>query len=63
LEPDNPCICYNIACLFSIQKKVDDAFIYLKKAIKEKNHINTAKTDSELDNIRDDPRFKKLIGE
>lgn len=61
LEPDRPGTLYDIACLFSLQRKTDDALEYLEKAIKgDEKYREMAKTDNDFDNIRDDPRFKKL---
>jgi len=62
LRPDDPSSLYNVACLFSIQGKSDDALVYLEKAITlDKKYKEKAKTDEDFANIRDDPRFKKLI--
>lgn len=61
LKPDNPSTIYNVACLFSLQRKTDDALAYLEKAIKgDEKYREMAKTDNDFDNIREDPRFKKL---
>ena len=63
LEPDNPSPMYNLARLFSLWGKPDDALAYLKRAIGgDEKYLEKAKTDEDFDNIRDDPRFKKLIG-
>lgn len=62
LKPDDPSPIYNLACLFSVQQKIDDALAYLERAIsKDEKYREMAKTDKDFDNIRDDPRFKKLI--
>ncbi len=62
LRPDDPDTLYNLACLFSVWGESDEALSYLKKAIdKDKKCREDAKTDKDFDNIRDDPRFKKLI--
>jgi len=62
LGPDDPAVFYDLACLFSLWGKTEDALVYLKRAIdKDKKYRETAKTDEDFDNIRDDPRFKKLI--
>ncbi len=62
LKPDDAGILYNLACLFSLWGKTNDALAYLEKAIdKDKKYREMAKTDKDFDNIRDDPRFKKLI--
>lgn len=62
LRPDDPATLYNLACLFSLLGKPNDALAYLEKAVgKDKKYRELAKTDEDLNNIRDDPRFKKLI--
>jgi tetratricopeptide (TPR) repeat protein len=62
LKPDYPAAIYNLACLFSLQSKTNEALDYLEKAIdKDKKSRKEAKTDEDFDNIRGDPRFKKLI--
>jgi len=62
LSPDDPSTLYNLACLFSMWGKTEDALAYLEKAIDgDKKNQEDAKTDTDLDNIRDDPRFKKLM--
>ena len=62
LSPDNPDTLFNLVCLFSLEGKTDDALAYLERAIeKDKEYYKIARTDTDLDNIRDDPRFKKLI--
>lgn len=45
-----------------IQECLDDAISNLEKAIGlDEKYRQIATTDSDFDNIRDDPRFKKLI--
>jgi len=62
VEPDDPPILYDLARLFSIQGKTTDALDFLKRVIdKDKRFCEVAKTNRDFDNIRDDPRFKKLI--
>ncbi len=62
LETDDASTLYNLACLFSLRGQTDDALDYLEKTIAlDKKYQEDAKTDEDFDNIRDDPRFKKLI--
>ncbi|MBA7711037.1 Photosystem I assembly protein Ycf3 [subsurface metagenome] len=62
LKPDDPSTLYNLACLFSLWGKTDDALDNLEKAIdKDKKYKEKANKDEDFDNIREDPRFKKLI--
>jgi tetratricopeptide (TPR) repeat protein len=61
LRPDDPATLYNLACLFSLRRKAKDALAFLAQAIeKNEKYRQMAKTDEDLDNIRDDIRFKKL---
>lgn len=62
LKPDDAETLYNLACLFSLWGKTNNALTYLEKAIdKVKKYREDAKPDKDFDNIRDDPRFNKLI--
>lgn len=64
LKPDYPPAVYNIACLFSLRGKSDDAISYLEKAIALDDKLRkyaATDPDRDFDNIRDNPRFKKLI--
>lgn len=63
INPNSPYALYNFSCLFSLEGKTEDALAYLEKAIeKDKEYRDHAKTDEDFDNIRDNPRFKKLVG-
>ena len=64
LRPDYPGALYNLACLFSLTDRADEAVSHLEKAIGfDQKYQRMAATDSDFDNIRDDPRFQKLIEE
>ncbi|MDB5142393.1 MAG: hypothetical protein JWQ66_1106 [Mucilaginibacter sp.] len=52
---------YNIACLFSLMKKPDEANIYLKKCIDGGYSKKYALTDPDLDNIRNTQEYKDVI--
>jgi Flp pilus assembly protein TadD len=63
LKPEHPNTLYNMACLFSLWEKKEDALVYLKKAfVGDDKYREMALTDSDFDNIRDDPGFNKLVG-
>lgn len=49
---------YNIACAHSLNKDIDSAVVYFRKAVNEgfKDYAN-AKVDTDLDNIRKEPKF------
>lgn len=64
IEPNNIRTLYDIACLFSLWGKIGDSLNYLEKTLKkDKNYLGIAQFDKSLDNIRNNPRFKKLIDE
>jgi tetratricopeptide (TPR) repeat protein len=54
-------IIYNIACNEALLGRADDAFEHLRQAIEaDERVLELARTDSDLDPIRDDPRFAEL---
>jgi len=64
LKPDYPSPRYNMACVYSLINRPDGAVKWLKEAIDlDEKCRDEAKSDPEFDNIRDDPRFKELVGE
>lgn len=53
---------YNMACIHSLQNKPDEAFSTLNTAITAGfKNFGQLQGDSDFDNIRNDPRFKKLL--
>ena len=62
IMPGNATALYNKACTYARAKDVDLACAYLKKAVingfKDLEHIEG---DSDLANIRNDPRYKKIV--
>lgn len=62
VEPRNEIAWYNLACTYSRWQKVEQALEALQKAIEcgfdDTKHM---RDDPDLDNIREDPRFKAMI--
>ena len=57
-----PVSLYNLGCAYSLKEQPDKAFDYLMKAADAGfTQVSHVEGDSDLDNIRDDPRFKKFI--
>lgn len=54
---------YNIACMFSIMNKPDEANIYLKKAIESGYSKKFAANDEDFDNIRKTPEYIALMAD
>jgi tetratricopeptide (TPR) repeat protein len=52
---------YNLACLFSLMNKPDEANIYLKKCIDGGYSKKYVLTDPDLDNIRNTQEYKDVI--
>ncbi len=59
---NNPSSMYNIACEYSQLNQTDKAFEWLEKALTNGAAFSTnIETDTDLENIRKDARFKKMI--
>lgn len=51
---------YNIACIYSLQEKTEDAFALLDQAVEAGfNDFNQLHSDADFNNIKGDPRFQK----
>jgi hypothetical protein len=63
-HPQYPMLFYNLACCESLAGRTRDAVDHLRRAIEmsEEFRVN-AKDDSDLDPIRDEPAFKRLVGD
>jgi tetratricopeptide (TPR) repeat protein len=62
LDPGNNETHYIIACIYARQNKPEDAVAWLQKAIqKGYNNWRQIKSDVNLDNIRQDIRFRNII--
>jgi adenylate cyclase len=65
VDPDNANMRYNFACVLSIMGDADAALKMLRSALAMSGAYQTrvAETDTDFDNIRDDPRFSKIIAD
>jgi hypothetical protein len=62
-NPQYPILAYNLACLESLLGRNTDALEHLQRAIEESDRFREyAKSDSDLDALREEPRFKELVG-
>ena len=60
--PGNPFLYYNIACCESLLGRRDEALEHLKIALaSHEPFVELARDDRDLDPVRDDPRFEKLV--
>jgi tetratricopeptide (TPR) repeat protein len=64
LRPHDALAHYNLACSYSLLKKVDLALRILRKAIElGYSDFRFLREDSDLDALRKDPRFRQLLRE
>jgi TPR repeat protein len=53
---------YNAACVYALKKDKEKAFEWLKKAVEAGfSQVDTLEEDSDMDNLRDDPRFAEVV--
>jgi tetratricopeptide (TPR) repeat protein len=63
-SPQYPMLYFNLACCESLSGRTSDALNHLRQAVEMSEEFrHNAKTDTDLDPIRDDPAFRQLIGE
>jgi tetratricopeptide (TPR) repeat protein len=61
--PDDATVLYNLACAESQLGRTDDAITHLERSVAGQERMRElAKTDTDFDPVRDDARFKELIG-
>jgi tetratricopeptide (TPR) repeat protein len=62
IRPNDPVILYNLACSYSLLQEIDKALRSVKRAINcgytDFEHMDQ---DSDLENLRQDQRFKRYI--
>ena len=62
LDPDNADSLYNVACGFSMMGEIDRALECLERAgLRGLMIAEWAENDSDLDPLRDDPRFQAIL--
>ena len=63
IDPDDPLTLYNVACGFTKLRDYDQAFALLERASADfgPELVNWVKYDSDLDGLRNDPRFPALL--
>jgi serine/threonine protein kinase/Flp pilus assembly protein TadD len=64
MEPDEPMVLYNVACIFSLAGKREEAIDHLERSVHlGLRQIGWIQNDSNLDPIRAHPRFVALMRE
>jgi len=62
LEPDEPMVLYNVGCVFALAGDIDRALDCVEKSVSGGlAYIDWLRQDSNLDALRDQPRFQVLL--
>jgi non-specific serine/threonine protein kinase len=62
IDPEETSILYNVACVYSLLGRTEDALTCLSKVMEHGTFFkNWAAKDSDLDSLRSDPRFHALL--
>jgi serine/threonine protein kinase/Tfp pilus assembly protein PilF len=62
IDPEDPMTLYNVACVYALGRRADAALACLEKAVDNGfGHKEWVEHDTDLDSLRDDPRFKQLV--
>ena len=62
LDPEDSVIWYNLACSYSLNKKINEAFESLFKAVNlGYNDLSHIKKDRDLNNLRHDSRYEEVL--
>ncbi|HSC72801.1 MAG TPA: hypothetical protein VLB89_01460 [Gaiellaceae bacterium] len=62
LHPGNASLLYNLACAEAMLGERDAALEHLAAAVQNPRFRKFAKTDSDFESLRDDPRFEAAVG-
>jgi mannose-6-phosphate isomerase-like protein (cupin superfamily) len=61
--PDDAVVLYNLACAESMLGRTDDAIVHLERSIAGQERFReAARTDTDFDPVREDARFRELVG-
>lgn len=64
IDPDDPGVLYNLTCIYSLEGKIEQALDCFEKAIQSGfASLEWIENDSDLDPIRNQPRFQKVLKE
>ena len=62
VDPEDPMVLYNVACAFGILDKKRECVDALEKAVNQGwGDKNWVEHDSDLDSVRNEPRFQTLL--
>jgi Flp pilus assembly protein TadD len=62
LEPDDPLILYNVACMYALMDKREEALAHLERAVRNGfGHAESMANDPDLGSIRRTPWFHAIV--
>ncbi len=62
LHPGNTSLLYDLACIEALLGETDAALEHLQQALTNPRLREHARTDTDFDSLRDDPRFSAALG-
>jgi serine/threonine protein kinase/Flp pilus assembly protein TadD len=65
IDPEDPLILYNVGCVYALMGRVEEAIDCLEGTLRHggTGHRQWMKNDSDLDSLRENPRFQALLRE
>ena len=64
MEPDEPMVLYNVACIYSLAGRLTEAMEHLERSVRGGlRHKGWLEHDDNLDPLRNLPRFQQLLKE
>jgi len=65
IDPEDPLILYNVGCVYALMGRVEEAIDCLEGTLRHggTGHRQWMKNDSDLDSLRENPRFQALLKE
>ena len=62
IDPGDAMILYNVGCIYALSEEIEEAIDYLEKSVKAgATNKEWIEHDSDLDSLRDHPRFQALL--
>jgi adenylate cyclase len=65
IDPEDPLILYNVGCVYALMGRAEEAIDCLEGTLRHggTGHRQWMKNDSDLDSLRENPRFQALLKE
>lgn len=61
LDSEDSAVLYNVACLYGVLHRTEEALNYLRRVVRSGWRKEWIKNDPDLDSLRDNPEFQRLL--